>query len=98
MASSPEAEFPITKCFAPEAAILKTLGHPLRIKILFELHNEKCNVTTLSVSLGMHQAIVSYHLRILRNLRIISGNRNGTEVFYRIDIKFVRRLLFILSA
>ena len=98
MASSPEAEFPITKGFAPEAAILKTLGHPLRIKILYELQNKKCNVTTLSVSLGIHQAIISYHLGVLRNLGVISGNRNGTEVFYTIDNKFVKRLLFILSA
>jgi ArsR family transcriptional regulator len=98
MVSSPETEFPITKGFAPEAAMIKTLGHPLRIKILYELQNKKCNVTTLSFSLGIHQAIVSYHLGVLRNSGILSGNRNGTEVFYTIENKFVKRLLLILSA
>ena len=96
MASSPQAEFPV-KRFSSEAAILKTLGHPLRIKILYELQSQKCNVNALSAALGIQQAVISYHLGVLRALGIVTGARLSTEVFYSIDNRFVNRLLIILN-
>ena len=92
-----QPEFPQTKVYTFEAAILKSLGHPLRIKILYELNNKKCNVTTLSGLLGIHQATMSYHLAILRHLGAITGERNSTEVFYSIENRFVKQLLSILE-
>jgi DNA-binding transcriptional ArsR family regulator len=97
MSSPPKREFPETMELALEAAMLRALGHPLRIRILCELQRQKCNVTTLSAALGIQQAVLSHHLGVLRNLGIIAGNRNSTEVFYTIESQFVKRLLLILE-
>jgi ArsR family transcriptional regulator len=97
MAPSPQTEFPVTNMFASEAAIIKALGHPLRIKILYELQSQRCNVTTLSASMGIQQAIISHHLGVLRSSGAITRNRSRTEIFYSIDNLFVNRLLIILN-
>lgn len=67
-----------------EAEILKVLGHPVRLKIVAGLSTESCNVKKIWECLGLPQATVSQHLALLKNKGIISGRRDGVEVFYRV--------------
>lgn len=70
--------------FTRESEILKVLGHPVRLKIVAGLMSQSCNVKKIWECLGLPQATVSQHLALLKNKSIISGRRDGVEVFYQV--------------
>jgi len=60
-----------------KAALLRVLGHPIRLSILLELAaGPKC-VTDIQELLGVHQANVSQHLTALRHERIVDFHEDG---------------------
>ena len=64
------------------AAALSALSDPTRIRVIGLLaRNEMC-VGDLCLALEMTQPAVSHHLRILRNLNIVSARKSGRHVFY----------------
>lgn len=67
-----------------ESEILKVLGHPVRLKIVAGLMSQSCNVKKIWECLDLPQATVSQHLALLKNKDIISGRREGVEVFYQV--------------
>ncbi|WP_020675958.1 ArsR/SmtB family transcription factor [Geopsychrobacter electrodiphilus] len=76
--------FDQNKDFTRESEILKVLGHPVRLKIVAGLMSQSCNVKKIWECLGLPQATVSQHLALLKNKSIISGRREGVEVFYQV--------------
>jgi DNA-binding transcriptional ArsR family regulator len=68
--------------FDSSARILKTLGHPLRLKIVAELIQHPSCVKEIWECLILPQAVVSQHLAILKNTGIIEGQRKGVEMHY----------------
>ena len=75
------------------AELFKVLGDNTRVKILYYLlQNELC-VCDLTVLVGSTQSAVSHQLRVLRNLRIVQGRKEGKQVFYSICNEHVRCLL-----
>jgi len=83
--------------FEKEAEILKTLGHPIRLKIVAGLCTRECNVKHIWECLGLPQATVSQHLSQLKNKGIIEGKRTGVEVHYTVIDPFVKKLIKLLS-
>lgn len=67
-----------------ESEILKVLGHPIRLKIVAGLMSESCNVKRIWECLALPQATVSQHLALLKNKNIITGQREGVEVYYQV--------------
>ena len=64
---------------------LKVLAHPVRLCIVSGLlQNGSCNVSHMQDCLGAPQSTISQHLQKLRAAGIIAGERQGTEVVYRI--------------
>ena len=82
--------------FSAEAEILKVLGHPVRLKIVAGLCTKECNVKNIWECLGLPQATVSQHLALLKNKGIISGKRDGAEVYYSVVHPFARKIVDIL--
>jgi len=85
--------------YEKESGILKVLGHPARLRILEvinELNDTECKVGTIKKRLKMPQSTVSQHIQILKNKRIIVGNKKGVEICYRVENKFVKRLIALL--
>ena len=76
-----------------ESEILKVLGHPIRLKIVAGLMSESCNVKKIWECLKLPQATVSQHLALLKNKQIISGRREGVEVFYQVTSPEARRIV-----
>lgn len=67
------------------AELLKVLGHPTRLCIVNGLLNgEGCNVSFMQNCLNIPQSTVSQHIAKLKSARIISGERNGLEINYRV--------------
>lgn len=67
---------------AAAAELLKALANPLRVGIVRELDGGPCCVHELVDALAVPQPLVSQHLRILRQARLIVGQRRGRETAY----------------
>jgi ArsR family transcriptional regulator len=69
-----------------EAALFKALADPHRLAMLATLvraEDEVC-VCDFTAALPLEQPTVSHHLRILREQRLVTSERRGTWVYYRI--------------
>lgn len=82
----------------PAAAIkvaetLQALASPNRLLILTRLRKSPCSVTELSSAVGMEQPAVSHQLRLLRNLGLVTGDRSGRNIVYRLYDSHVAALL-----
>lgn len=91
-ASFKSAEYP-----HQEAAVMKVLGHPLRLKILSALHNNECTVKSMWQALDLKQAIVSQHLALLKKQGIIDSTRRGVEMHYRIADPVAQRIIALAT-
>jgi ArsR family transcriptional regulator len=71
--------------FSKPSEILKALGHPIRLKIVYGLLKiGGCNVKNMQECLGLHQATVSQHLIYLKSRGIIDSTRQGLQMVYRV--------------
>jgi len=86
-----------TNDYEKAAEILKTLGHPVRLKIVEALmRNESC-VKNIWTALDLPQATVSQHLALLKNKGILSSKRDGVSVCYTLTDKTVIKLLKVIQ-
>jgi ArsR family transcriptional regulator len=76
-----------------KAEFFKTLGHPIRIRILEILIDGQRSVQDLQQALQLEQPIVSQHLAMLRAKNIVSAQKVGTTVWYTIRIPLIGDLL-----
>ncbi|MCL5612009.1 MAG: metalloregulator ArsR/SmtB family transcription factor [Chloroflexi bacterium] len=80
------------------AEICAGLADPNRILILYELSQSPRNVTELSTNLKMAQPLVSRHLKILRERRMVVAKRHGTVVEYTLADRRLIKALDLLRA
>jgi DNA-binding transcriptional ArsR family regulator len=66
------------------SGFLAVLSHPHRIRIIEELRDGERDVNTLQNSLAISHSGVSQHLMLLRAHRLVSEQRRGRQVFYRL--------------
>jgi ArsR family transcriptional regulator, zinc-responsive transcriptional repressor len=64
--------------------LLRALAAPVRIAIVLELRESERCVHELVASLGVTQPLISQHLRVLKAAGVVSGERHGREVVYRL--------------
>ncbi len=72
--------------FAEEATLFKALADPYRLRMLATLARatgEVC-VCDFTAALPLNQPTVSHHLRILREAALVTCERRGTWVYYRL--------------
>jgi ArsR family transcriptional regulator len=73
--------------------VLKTLSHPLRLRILDFLEQGPRTVSEITRATGKSQALTSHHLGIMRNAGVLKQQRKGTSVFYSLNNTSVLGLL-----
>ncbi|HEY5341720.1 MAG TPA: metalloregulator ArsR/SmtB family transcription factor [Candidatus Aquilonibacter sp.] len=69
-----------------DAALFKALGDPHRLTMLATLaraDDEVC-VCDFTAALPLNQPTVSHHLKILRDAELVTWERRGTWVYYRL--------------
>ncbi len=66
------------------AELFGVLSHPLRIRIVEELHGGEKDVNSLAEILQISQSSVSQHLSLLRAYRLIVERKQGRNVFYHL--------------
>lgn len=76
------------------SAVFKLLGDPTRARLLYALleAGELC-VCDLAAATGTAETTVSQALRLLRASAVVSGRREGRNVYYRLSDAHVRLLL-----
>jgi ArsR family transcriptional regulator len=75
------------------AAVIKVIGHPLRLRLLEAMEVGERTVTELQDVTGSSQSMVSQQLGILRGRGVVDARRDGTHVYYRITEPKVHRIL-----
>lgn len=66
------------------ARALKSIAHPLRLKILCVLGENEVCVQDIVEAVGTSQSNISQHLAILRDKGVLQTRKNANRVFYRI--------------
>ncbi|MEZ0485689.1 ArsR/SmtB family transcription factor [Fibrella aquatica] len=65
------------------AYVLKAVAHPLRIKIILMLHeNKELNVSAIYKNLNAEQSLISHHLINMRDKGILEIRRSGKNIYY----------------
>ncbi len=80
-----------------EVAILaetfRLLGDPTRLRILLFCLTHSRAVGDIAESLDLSQTLVSHHLRLLRGARLVRGERQSRQVFYKVADAHVSDML-----
>jgi DNA-binding transcriptional ArsR family regulator len=75
------------------AALLKTMSHPIRLKILCLLQDQELAVGDIREEVKTTNANVSQHLSILRNQGIISSRKDANFIYNKIEDKRILDLI-----
>ncbi|MFJ4824369.1 ArsR/SmtB family transcription factor [Streptomyces bacillaris] len=78
---------------ADVAATLQALATPSRLYILARLQEGPCSVGDLAEAVGMESSACSHQLRLLRNLGLVTGERQGRSIVYSLYDDHVAELL-----
>ncbi|HEY3882010.1 MAG TPA: metalloregulator ArsR/SmtB family transcription factor [Trebonia sp.] len=97
---APLAREPLPQSGADELApLFKAVADPVRLRLLslIACHDggESC-VCDLLDAFDMTAPSVSYHLRILREAGLVSSERRGTWVYYRVNPDVMARMSAVL--
>ncbi len=60
----------------------KMFGDGTRLKIINALMISEMCVCDISALIGMNQSVISHHLKILRDARVINFRRHGKIIYY----------------
>ena len=64
------------------ANVFKALGNASRVRIVNALADGEHSVSELTDLVKLDISTVSNHLAVLRNVKIVTDERRGTQVFY----------------
>lgn len=74
-------------------AILNTLSHDLRMKILATIEAEKeMSVTPIYKKLKIEQSVASQHLALLKKAGFVTANKVGRYVMYSVNRKRINEI------
>jgi DNA-binding transcriptional ArsR family regulator len=77
---------------ATTSDVFNAVAEPRRREILSYLALQERPVGDIVASLGLEQPSVSKHLRVLRDVGLVSVRRDGRQMLYRINPEAIRPL------
>ena len=66
------------------SALLKSISHPLRLRILCHLQEGEMTVSDIQAAVKTTHANISQHLSILRNQGIVASRKEANFIYNRI--------------
>lgn len=92
---------PLTAESATElAAVFKALSDPVRLRLLSLIAShagqEAC-VCDVSAGFDVSQPTISHHLKVLREAGLLSSQRRGSWVYYRVEPAALQQLSHLLD-
>ncbi len=79
-----------------KALLLRTLGHPVRLRIVAGLARKCACVKEIWECLDMPQAVISQHLKVMKDCGILCARREGNKVCYSLDSRMLVELVEVL--
>lgn len=79
------SEIPDDDEIQKNADIIKALGDPTRLKIIYLINNGELCVCDIITSLNKPQPTVSHHLNILKNAGILKWRKEGVWIHYKLS-------------
>ena len=78
-----------------KAEFFKTLGHPVRIRVLELLSEREHAVGEMLPEMGIEAANLSQHLAVLRRAGLVTTRKEGSAVVYSLASPEVAELLLV---
>lgn len=79
--------------YQAKAELFRTLGHPVRIRVLELLQDGPRPVRDLLQEIGIEASSLSQQLAVLRRAGIVTSTRNGATVVYQLVASDVVELM-----
>ncbi|MEP2274088.1 MAG: metalloregulator ArsR/SmtB family transcription factor [Reichenbachiella sp.] len=80
------------------AFILKTIGHPVRLKILSLLSEfQQMSVNEISEKCEVEQSLISHHLTNMKLKGVLQSEREGKSIYYSIKLMEVLNVIDCMS-
>lgn len=80
--------------YEAKAELFRTLGHPVRIRVLELLDRGPKQVRELLAAIDIEASNLSQQLAVLRRAGLVSSTRSGTAVVYELATPEVAALLY----
>jgi len=98
---SPLVREPLSAAQAADLAkVFKAVGDPVRLRLLSLIAShdggEAC-VCDLTDAFDLTGPTISHHLKVLRESGLITGERRGTWIYYRVQPETLARLSAVLT-
>ena len=76
------------------AAVLRALGDPTRLRIaaMLDREDEPLCVCHIEARFHLSQPTISHHLRVLRDVALVTTERRGTWIHYALDRDRIARI------
>jgi ArsR family transcriptional regulator len=88
-------QLPSRPLYQLKAEFFKSLGHPVRIRVLELLSEREQAVAELLPEVGVEAANLSQQLAVLRRAGLVAARREGSTVYYRLTSPQVAELLAV---
>lgn len=75
------------------AELFKTFGDTTRIRILYAIDVEETCVCDIAKMLNMSQSAISHQLRILKQMKLVKGRREGKTIYYSLSDSHVKTII-----
>ena len=75
------------------AEMFKMLGDPSRLRIVIATLEGPRPVGDIAQSLDLSVSLVSHHLRLLRAARLVTADRRGKQIFYKVHDAHVAHVI-----
>ncbi|GAA0628070.1 metalloregulator ArsR/SmtB family transcription factor [Kutzneria viridogrisea] len=82
-----------TPLYQVKAEFFKTLGHPVRIRVLELLSQREHAVAEMLPEVGVEPANLSQQLAVLRRAGLVTTRKEGSSVYYSLTSPRVAELL-----
>jgi len=89
---------PSKPLYQAKAEFFKTLGHPVRIRVLELLSVREHAVSELLTQIEVEPANLSQQLAVLRRAGLVTTRKEGSAVFYSVTGPRVSELLTVARA
>ena len=66
------------------AECLRTLAHPVRLRIVQMLLRDRYTVGELAQACGIASHMASEHLRLMKHCALLDSERDGRKTYYRV--------------
>ena len=76
--------FPSDETIENNAAVLKSLADPTRLKIIYILKNGELCVCQILEAIDKSQSTISHHLNMMKKEGVLSARKQGKWIYYKL--------------